>query len=147
MRGESLVVISNSENRMNAELLKETKAVVEEMADEIEQGMTAPGPEGAGDMGAPPPEMGEPGEELPPVEGEMPGEGGSPEDEALNLLREIAGGITRMADELAPVAAEEEAELEEPPVEEPEGEEEASAVPPVEDEDDFAETMPVPTGA
>ena len=146
IRGESLVVMENSENRMNAELLKETKALVEEMGEEIEQGLTAPGDEGAEGMGAP--ETGEPGAELPPPEGDMlPGEGGSPEDEALNLLREIAGGITRLADEVAPVEAEEEAELEEPLPEPEEEGEEASAVPPVEDEDDFAETMPVPTGA
>ena len=153
IRGESLVVISNSENRMNAELLKETKAIVEEMGDELEQELSAPGAEGA--------EMGAPGEEFPPAEGEMPpiegdmppGEGGSPEDEALELLRTIATGIDRMAAEIAPIEAEAEEELGEEPPMEPEGdfedeeEGEGSAVPPVEDEDEFTETMPVPTGA
>ena len=161
-RTESLVVISNSENRMNAELLKQTKAICEEMADEIEQGLTAPEGEGAPEAGAELPPPG--GDEMPPMGDEMPPMGGdemgaeNPEDEALNLLRDIAGGITRMADEIAPVEAPEGAEPEgelppdEPEGEEPEGEEgeeegEGAAVPPVEDEDEFTETMPVSTGA
>jgi hypothetical protein len=150
-RGESLVVIQNSDTRMNAELLKESKTIVEEMGDELDTELSAPG----GAEGNPGEELPPPAttDEMPPMGDEMPpGEGGSPEDEALNLLREIAGGITRLADEIAPIAAEEEAEIEGeaeplPDEDEGEGDKKDIAVPPVEDEDEFSETMPVPTGA
>ena len=140
---------------MKNQLLDESKKIIEAMGGDDEQlaaevthdalaGDGAPAEEPAGEL-PPPPE-----DEL---AGELPPDGaGAPEDEALGLLRDIAAGITRLADELAPVEAEAEVELEEkPPGEEHPGEEEGKGeepgVPPVEDEDEFSETMPVATGA
>jgi hypothetical protein len=136
-RAESLVVRSNSQP-MNTEALKKSKALVEEMEDDIQATM--------GDV-----EGGGPAADVPPaeddVEGELPpvtaGED-QPEDEALQLLRNISAGIDRLANELAPVEAEE--ELEEEPGEDDEHGDE-TGVPPVEDNDEFQETMPVSTGA
>ena len=136
---------------MRNQLLDESKKIIEALGGDDEQlaaevthdalaGET-PSEEAAGEL--PPP----PADDM----GELPPEAGAPEDEALGLLRDIASGIDRLANELAPVEAEAEVELEEkPPGEEkPEGEEkkEEPGVPPVEDEDEFADTMPVATGA
>lgn len=152
IRGEGRVVIMHNDNRMNTELLKKSKTILEEIGDEIEKGDTAPV-----DADLPSPADSDmPSDATPPIDGDAmdmpPAE--APEDEALNLLRDIASGITRLADELAPAGEPEELEEPEEP-EEPEGEPEdlegseepGSAVPPVEDEDEFGETMPVATGA
>jgi hypothetical protein len=139
-RNESRVVKPNSKT-MNTENLKKTKAVVEAMADELDIELDQ-----AGDLDHPagPPE-GEDVEldaELPPVEAGAD----QPEDEALELLRSISVGIDRLANELAPAGEPEapEGELEEP--EAPEDEDE-TGVPPVEDDDEFTNAMPVSTGA
>lgn len=166
---ESRVVMAAANNSivetMNKDLLNKTKALVEALEDDTELAAevtnAAIGDEGGagepmGDEGAlPPPPADELGAELPPEAGL---EGGAPEDEALGLLRDIAGGIDRLANELAPIEApegampgEEGGEPEEPEGEEKddEGEEksEEPGVPPVEDDDDFNETMPVASGA
>jgi len=149
-RNECRVVNSTNSKIMNRELLNESKALLEEMGEEIEHPGAAPaGEEFPGEV--PGDTAGDLAGELPPPD-EMGG--GEPEDEALQLLREIATGITRLADEMAPIAAEEEAEhaegAEHHEGEEPEPEPgEEAGVPPVkdEDEDDFQETMPVSTGA
>lgn len=152
-RTESLVVRSKHSKPMNTEALKKTKALVEELEDDIQAALGDEGGGAAADVPPPPAEgaEGEMGEEppLPPV---TAGED-QPEDEALQLLRNISTGIDRLANELAPVEAPEGEEPGEEPEGEPEGEEpegeegEDSAVPPVEDDDDFQETMPVTTGA
>jgi hypothetical protein len=136
---------------MNTEVLKKTKAIVEAMEDDLQAALGDEGGGAAADVPPPPAEgEGEMGEELPlpPV---TAGED-MPEDEALQLLRNISAGIDRLASELAPVEAPEgeEPEGEAPEGEEPEGDDEGGedgSVPPVEDEDDFQETMPVSTGA
>ena len=73
----------------------------------------------------------------------------TPEAEALNLLRDIATGIDRLADELAPIEPEEPIEPEGEKEGEEKGEEEPPALPePEEDEGVVSgETMPVATGA
>lgn len=184
-REESIVVKSAENNRtelMNKDLLLKTKAIVEALADddelaaEVTHAAVEPDLEKAGAEGAlPPPPAdelgGEMGGEGPAMMGPEAGlEGGlggeAPEDEALSLLRDIAAGVTRLADEVAPAAemgaemgAELGAEAGAPP--KPEGKEgkegeegkdkegkEEPGVPPVEDDDDeFNETMPVASGA
>jgi hypothetical protein len=141
-REESLVVKATHSKPMNIEALKKIKAIVEEMEDDMQAalGDEAGGP--AGDVPPPPIEGGE--EELPPVTA-GPEE---PEDEALQLLRNISAGIDRLANELAPAEAPEgEVPEKGKPGEEKEPGEEETGVPPVEDEDEFSETMPVSTGA
>lgn len=191
-QGESVVVMAAAENNstepMNKDLLNRTKAIVEalqddnELAKEVADGAVAPDLAAGGhdDGGPGPGGPGGPEGALPPPPtdefGDMPGgpggpeglEGGAPEDEALGLLRDIAAGVTRLADEIAP-AAELGAEGgfggpdgAEPPAGAgaPEGgspvgdegekkeEDEEPGVPPVEDDDDeFNETMPVASGA
>ena len=163
-RGESIVVKSATDNSINESmkknLLSESKAIIEALSDgagdealaaEITDktlGGDEVGDESASELPPPPAE----GEEM-PGEG-MPPEGGAPEDEALGLLRDIATGIDRLANELAPIEAEAETELKSEEFEgaeasekEEEVEDEEPGVPPVEDEDDFTETMPVATGA
>ena len=80
---------------------------------------------------------------------------GAPEDEALQLLQQIAAGVTRLADEIAPapgVEDEPEAKLDievEPKPEEKE-EEDEDRIPSPEDEEDYEDIpdkMPVGTGA
>jgi hypothetical protein len=149
-RTESLVVRATHGKSMNTEALKKTKAIVEAMEDDLQAALGDEGGGAASDVPPPPGEgEGEMGEEppLPPV---TAGED-QPEDEALQLLRNISVGIDRLANELAPAEAPEgeEPEGEEPEGEEPEGEgdEGDGSVPPVEDDDDFQETMPVQTGA
>jgi hypothetical protein len=145
---------------MKNQLLTESAKIIEalqggddELAAEVTSaalGDEAGGGEPTGEL--PPPPADELGAELPP-EGM---EGGAPEDEALGLLRDIASGITRLADELAPVEANPEAPEGSPEEEASETPEEEAAehkdkeepgVPPVEDEDEFNSTMPVATGA
>lgn len=159
-RNESCVVMSAANNSiadtMSKDLLNRTKALVEalenpdELAAEVTNDTLADetGGEPDADMGSelPPP----PADEL----AELPPEGGAPEDEALGLLRDIAGGIDRLANELAPIeAGEGEFPGAEPKEKEDEGEEgeekdkDEPGVPPVTDDDDFSETMPVASGA
>ncbi|MGV0949175.1 MAG: hypothetical protein ACOYB3_00790 [Azonexus sp.] len=170
---ESHVVMAAANNRivetMSKDLLNRTKALVEALEDDTElaaeitndtfgggEGGEAPGAEGA----LPPPPEDELSD-LPPEAGMDGMEGGAPEDEALGLLRDIAAGIGRLADEIAPMEAPEGAEMggeeggepEKPPGEDDddkegkEGKEDEPGVPPVEDDDDFGETMPVASGA
>ena len=72
----------------------------------------------------------------------------APEDEALNLLRDIAGGIGRLANELAPIEPEEDENEGTDEKKEP-GEENPLLPEPTSDEIEPAsgETMPVPSGA
>lgn len=166
-REESIVVNAATDNSniesMKNNLLTQSKSIIEAMQDDdhlaaevtnATLGDEAAGGE-AGEMSSdlpPPPEEVGMGEELPPEAAE-----GAPEDEALGLLRDIATGISRLADELAPIEAEAELELgaegaegaehEHEEHEEGEEEENEAGVPPVEDEDEFSETMPVATGA
>jgi hypothetical protein len=143
-RTESLVVRAKQKS-MNTEALKKTKAIVEEMGDELQATMGDEGGSAAMDVPPPPAEGGEEGD-LPPVTA-GPDE---PEDEALQLLRNISMGIDRLANELAPAEAPEgemPGEDEKPPGEDDEEGKEETGVPPVEDDDDFSETMPVSTGA
>lgn len=160
-RGESSVVRTAANNSivdtMSKDLLNRTKALVEalehdtDLADEVTSATLAdtdgigaePGAEG--ELPPPPPEE---------LEGDMMGAEGAPEDEALGLLRDIASGIGRLADEIAPLEAPEGPEMgEEGPEkegEEDEGEEKKEdepGVPPVEDDDEFSDTMPVASGA
>lgn len=168
-RGESSVVMAAANNSivetMNKELLNKTKALVEALEDDTDLAAEVTNaalggegdPTGAGDEGAlPPPPADELGAELPPEAGL---EGGAPEDEALGLLRDIAGGIDRLANELAPVEAPEGAEIpgeeggepKEPAGDDDDDKDEEGkgepGVPPVDEDDDFSETMPVSTGA
>lgn len=158
---ESSVVNVTANNRivdtMNRNLLNRTRALVEALEDDSAMDINAApemGAEGEGDFdtaGALPP---------PPMDDEegmdtSMGAEGAPEDEALGLLRDIAAGISRLADELAPseeIGAgdfdTEEPEEEEEEADEPkEDEEDEAGVPPVEDDDDSDETMPVASGA
>jgi len=128
--------------------LIEALKLVQEVADDVEaldaEGaldapIGEPSPEEVADLAGPP---GGPEDMAAPQ---------SPEDEALNLLRDIATGITRMADEIAPIEPPE--EVEEPGEEEKgkdEGGEEPPALPSPDEEDDetvSGDTMPVATGA
>lgn len=147
-RNESRVVKPNSKT-MNTDLTK-TRAIVEAMADDLDIDLEEPGDIDHPAV-PPPPEEGEEMDldsELPPVDAE------EPEDEALQLLRSIATGIDRLAAELAPIEGElEELEGEELENEgeelEKEGEEleKEGEIPPVEDDDEFTDAMPVSTGA
>lgn len=92
---------------MSKALLNQTKALVEALENDTDLAAevtnAALGDEGGQDAGSqlpPPPE--DELSELPPEPG-MEGPGGGPEDEALGLLRDIASGIGRLADEIAPV--------------------------------------------
>jgi len=136
---ESLVVRAKHSNNMNTEALKKSKAIIEEMEDDMQAAL---GSDVGGAAADAPPSPAE-GEELPPVTA-GPDE---PEDEALQLLRNISAGIDRLANEIAPVEGSPEEEAAETPEEEAAEQEEETGVPPVEDEDEFAETMPTPTGA
>ena len=160
---------------MSKDLLTKTKALVEalendtDLAAEVTDATFGGGDEGApGDAGALPPPPEDEMNDLPPEPGM---EGGAPEDEALGLLRDIAGGIDRLANELAPVEDLEGGEFGAPgegakgdeggegaPFGGAEGDEDDDdkkkkkedepGVPPVDDdEDDFGETMPVASGA
>lgn len=94
---------------MSKSLLNQTKALVEALENDTDLAAevtnAAIGDEG-GDQGAsgqlpPPPE--DEMSDLPPEPGMEGGMEGGPEDEALGLLRDIASGIGRLADEIAPV--------------------------------------------
>lgn len=140
---------------MSKELLNKTRAIVEalehdqNLADEVTNATLA---DTDGIDSAPEAEVGE----LPPpppeeMADEMGAEG-APEDEALGLLRDIASGIGRLADELAPAEPPEDENFGKPegePEDDSEDDEDAidPGVPPVEDDDDFSETMPVSSGA
>lgn len=175
---ESRVVMAAAANNrifetMSKDLLNRTKALVEALENDTDLAAEVTDATFGGDEGAP----GAEGALPPPPEDEMndlppePGmEGGAPEDEALGLLRDIAGGIDRLANELAPVEELEGGEFG-APGEGAEGEggapfggakggegdeddekkkekEDEPGVPPVDDdEDDFGETMPVASGA
>ena len=128
--------------------LSKALSVLEELEDNF--AATAPEADGAATPGEPEgaPEVGDLGDE-PPVDA------GAPEDEALQLLQQIAAGVTRLADEIAPapgVEDEPEAKLDievEPKPEEKE-EEDEDRIPSPEDEEDYEDIpdkMPVGTGA
>ena len=195
-RNESLVVNTTADTTsfMNKDLLNRTKALVEAIKDDNEefapegadkdgadfggdaQGSGIPSPNddelaeiagvGAGVDVDPGDFGGGGGDEFSADLDAAPGGEGAPEDEALGLLRDIAAGIARLADKVAPSEAPEdfggedsgagefggEDEVEptadsDEGVQGEEGEDEPG-VPPVEDDDDeFEDSMPVASGA
>ena len=148
---------------MNKDLLTRTKALVEALEDdtdlaaEVTDATFGGGEEGdPGAEGALPPPSEDDVDDLPPE----PGAEGGPEDEALGLLRDIASGIGRLADEIAPVeelegpseggefGGENDEFAEDDDDEDGTKKEDEPGVPPVDDdEDEFVETMPVASGA